>query len=155
RKIYEAVPDSKIIIVLRNPVDRAFSHYFMEHKLGYVHLPFEKILMNNIKHKNAHLYYQQYVELGLYTQQVQRYLDVFGKDRVKVFIYEDLAFNMEKMILELFDFLDIDSSILPNLNEKYNSYSTPRNEIVRYLYSHRTLRMIARKMLPAGKVDQV
>ncbi|MBA3646969.1 MAG: sulfotransferase [Chitinophagales bacterium] len=155
QKIYDFNADSKIVIVLRNPVDRAFSHYFMEHKLGYVHAPLEKILLNNLKHKHAHLYYQQYVKLGIYTPQVKRYLDIFGKDRVKIFIYEDLDLSKEKMIRELFDFLSIDKSILPDLNQKHNSYSTPRNEVIRFLYAQKTLRSMARKILPAGKVDKV
>src|SRR5438045_1184872 len=79
-KIKELIPDAKIIMSLRNPVERGTSHYFMEHKLGYVSESLDDIVFRKSKHKHAHLYYQQFVELGLYYQQVKRYIDIFGTE---------------------------------------------------------------------------
>src|SRR6188508_1581564 len=56
-RIKQMVPDAKIIISLRNPVDRALSHYYMEYKLGYVNVPLEDILLKKTRHRNAHLWY--------------------------------------------------------------------------------------------------
>jgi hypothetical protein len=154
-KIRELVPDAKIIMSLRNPVDRAFSHYYMEHKLGYVSVPLENIISKRSTHRNAHLWYQQYVELGLYAQQVKRYLDAFGKDQVKIFIYDELGQNMEGMILSVFDFLNIDRSYIPELEGKYNTYSTPRNSIFRAIYSQKNLRTLARKIFPEKQVEMI
>src|SRR4030095_16894354 len=154
-KIKELVPDAKIIMSLRNPVDRAFSHYYMEYKLGYVDIPLEQIIERKTTHRNGDLYYQQYIELGLYTEQVKRYFDVFGRDNVRVFIYDDIAENVEKMILSLFDFLTIDKSIIPELEERYNTYSLPRNKLFRLIYSQKKLRTLARKFIPADKVESV
>jgi sulfotransferase family protein len=74
-KIKAVVPDAKIIIILRNPVDRGFSHFLMDKKLGYISLVFEDVIFKRVQHKNIDLYYQQYVELGLYHEQVKRYKD--------------------------------------------------------------------------------
>lgn len=154
-KIKELVPDAKIIMSLRNPVDRAFSHYFMEHKLGYVNDSLEDIVSKKSKHKFAHLWYQQYVELGLYYEQVKRYLDTFGKENVRIFIYDELSENMGAMIVELLHFLQIDPSFLPDLEGKYNTYSTPRNSIIRAIYSQKNLRTLARKIIPDHRVESI
>ncbi len=154
-KIHQLVPQAKIIISLRNPVERAFSHFFMEHKLGYVNGPLENIVNRKCNHKYAHLWYQQYIELGLYSGQVKRYLDVFGKDNVRVFIYDEISENIESMILNIFGFLQIDKTYIPALEGKYNTYSTPRNSFFRAIYSQKKLRTLARKFIPDEKVESI
>lgn len=154
-KIKELVPDAKIIMSLRNPVDRAFSHYYMEHKLGYVNVPLEDILSGKSNHKFAHLWYQQYIELGLYHQQVKRYLDVFGKENVRIYIYDEITDNMEGMILNLLEYLQIDPSFMPELEGKYNTFSTPRNSIFRAIYAQKNLRRFARKIVPDAQVEAI
>src|SRR6185436_18154558 len=110
KKIKQMVPNARIIMSLRNPVERAYSHYYMENKLGYVSESLEDIVFKKSNHPNAHLYYQQFVELGLYHQQVKRYLDAFGTEQVKIFIHDDLNDKLESMILSVFDFLQIDNT---------------------------------------------
>src|SRR5262245_44057756 len=56
RRLNEKFPDARIIIVLRNPVDRAYSHYYMEHKLGYVRESFDDIVMKRSNHRLADLF---------------------------------------------------------------------------------------------------
>ncbi|MEP7129431.1 MAG: sulfotransferase [Chitinophagales bacterium] len=154
-KIKELSPDAKIIMSLRNPVDRAFSHYFMEHKLGYVSESLENIVSKTSKHKFAHLWYQQYIELGLYYEQVKRYIDVFGKDNVRIFIYDELSDDMQGMILNVLHYLNIDPSFMPDLEGKYNTYSAPRNNFLRAIYSQKNLRLFARKIIPDHKVEAI
>jgi hypothetical protein len=101
------------------------------------------------------LYYQQFVELGLYYQQVNCYLDAFGKDQVKIFIHDDLTDKLESMILAVFDFLDIDKTYIPSLEGRYNTYSIPRNPFFRKLYSQKQLRTLAKKLVPGEKVEAI
>ena len=82
-------PNAKIIIMLRNPIERAFSHYLMDYRLGLISDSFENIIAKKSKHKNAHLFYQQYIEVSKYAKQIQRYLDFFEKDNILVIDYED------------------------------------------------------------------
>lgn len=154
-KLRAMVPGARIIMSLRNPVERAYSHYYMENKLGYVSESLEDIVFRRSKHKNAHLYYQQYVELGLYYEQVKRYLDAFGKDQVKIFIYDDLSDKLEAMLLSVFDFLDIEQIPLPGVGGRYNTYSIPRNPLFRFLYSQKRLRTLARKMVPSESIEAI
>ncbi len=154
-RIKEKVPEAKIIMSLRNPIDRAYSHYFMEHKLGYVGESFESIVFKKSKHKFAHLYYQQFIELGLYYQQVKRYIDTFGKDQVKIYIYDDLDEHLNEMVSDVFRFLDINDLHVADLENKYNTYSTPRNPFFRFIYSQKRLRTLARNLVPKSSIEKV
>ncbi|MBX7141699.1 MAG: sulfotransferase [Chitinophagales bacterium] len=154
-RIRQMVPDARIIMSLRNPVERAFSHYFMEHKLGYVNVSLEDIVFKRTGHKFAHLWYQQYVELGLYYEQVKRYLETFQPEQVCIFIYDELSENMHDSILRVFDFLNIDKSYMPELEGRYNTYSTPRNKLFHFLYAQKKLRTMARSLIPSGSVEAI
>ena len=68
--------------MLRNPIERAFSHYLMDYRLGLISESFEAIIHKTSKHKNANLFYQQYIEVSEYTKQLKRYLDLFSKDNI-------------------------------------------------------------------------
>jgi len=154
-RIRQMVPEAKIIMSLRNPVERAFSHYFMEHKLGYVNATLEDIVLKKTTHKYAHLWYQQYVELGLYYEQVKRYMEVFPKEQLCIFIYDELSENMHDSILRVFEFLGIDTSYMPELEGRYNTYSTPRNKLFHLLYSQKRLRTAARSLVPQKSIEAI
>lgn len=154
-RIKIAAPDARIIIILRNPVDRGFSHYLMDSRLGYVNLSFEDIVFKQVDHPLLALYYQQFVELGFYYEQVKRYLDVFGEEQVKIFINEDLKADISKVLLSVYDFLKINNNLMPNLKKQYNVYQKPRNTFISHLYSSKHLRRLARKIIPENLLDTV
>lgn len=154
-RIKASVPGAKIIIILRNPISRGFSHYLMDSRLGYVDLSFDHIVYQRTDHPLLALYYQQFVDLGFYYEQVKRYLDIFGVTQVKIFINEDLKEDMLQVILSVYDFLDIDSSHIPDLKKKYNVYQYPRNAFIKYLYHLKCLRSFARSIIPNNFVETV
>ena len=105
-------PNAKIIIMLRNPIERAFSHYLMDYRLGLISDSFENIIAKKSKHKNAHLFYQQYIELGKYTKQIQRYLDFFEKENILFIDYDDFKKNVLETVNQVYSFLKLVLSLL-------------------------------------------
>jgi len=147
-RIKSLIPCAKIIIILRDPVERAFSHYLMDWRLGYVNVDFKKIFLNKNAHKFHNLYYQQYILLGLYYDQVKRYLDVFGNDRVRVFFFEDLKSNTDSLMKSIFDFLHIDPGFTPLSKQWYNTFNVPKSSPIRSLYGNHFIRFIIKKCSP-------
>jgi hypothetical protein len=84
--------------MLRNPVDRAFSHYLMDYRLGLVSDSFDSIIKKKLKHKNANLFFQQYIKLSEYSQQVIRYLEVFDKEKIMFIDYEDFKKDVSAVV---------------------------------------------------------
>ena len=149
-RIHALLPEAKIIIVLRNPIDRAFSHYLMDRRLGYVEISFDDIVYQRSGHPLGDLYYQQAVSLGMYYEQVKRYLDLFGEKRVKIFLNDDLLADTPGVVRSLFAFLGVDTSFETPLTRHHNVYGKPRNGLVRYLYTMKGLRIVTKKLFPAG-----
>ena len=141
KRIFTYNKDAKIIIILRNPVDRAYSHYKMDFRLGFVKRDFEDLVLNN--NQEGSLFYQQYIDLGLYHLQVKSYIDEFGSTNVCVMFYEDLKKDRATFVNNIFSFLNLKSNSNINFNLKYNKSKLPSNNFMRYLYSISLVRKTA------------
>jgi hypothetical protein len=140
KSIYEYNPECKIIMVLRDPIERGYSHYLMDLKLGLVDLPYEDIVFKRGDHKNMGLYYQQYVELGLYAKQVKRYLDVFPREQLKA--------DTPSVVSDLFGFLGLQKSNYTDTGISHNQFSMPRNKVIAWVYSRVRLRKLLSSVFP-------
>ena len=106
KKLFTHNPEAKIIISLRHPIDRAYSHYIMNHYTGVDNEnTFEEALKAPINSIWGSC--NQYLEMGLYYNQVKAYFDVFPKEQIKILIYEDWINNLELEIKGLFEFLGL------------------------------------------------
>lgn len=98
--------DIKILIVLRNPIERAYSQYMMKVRDLVEDMPFMNALLSerNRKEENAHFDFF-YSERGLYYNQVKAYIQHFK--HVKIVFYEDFKENNELVLDEIIDFLNL------------------------------------------------
>jgi hypothetical protein len=114
------IPKVRIIAILRNPVDRAYSHFLMNTQR---HCEPAATLMEAVElerdrvHKNWGWDWR-YVSLGLYHQQLKRYYDLFPVDQIKVILYDDFRDNPVGMIQDLFHFLGVDESFVPDMSKR-------------------------------------
>ena len=124
-------PNAKIIMILRNPVDMMFSlHGHNLYNEAFEDLKdFEEALkaeegrkkeyMDSKDKWHPHIFYR---EVARYPEQVQRYFDNFGRDNVKVIIFDDFITNTEKIYKETLEFLDVD----PNFKPVYSIHNEAR-----------------------------
>ena len=155
KKIKKYNEKAKIIIILRNPVDRAFSHYLMDYRLGLVSENFEDIINKRINHKNALLYYQQYVSVGEYYHQVERYIKVFGPEKLLIINYEDFKNNLADTFEKICLFLNVSHTFKVDFTKSYNSFKRPRSKIVRWVYSFTKLRKILSQIIPKIAINYI
>lgn len=148
-------PNAKIIIMLRDPIERAFSHYLMDYRLGLISDSFENVLAKISKHKNAHLFYQQYIEVSKYAKQIQRYLDFFKKENILFIDYEDFKKNVSKTVDQVYNFLNISTEFVADINTKHNTFIMPKNKIIRLIYSFVFLRKILIFLFPVYLVKNI
>jgi len=147
--------NAKIIIMLRNPIERAFSHYLMDYRLGLISDSFENIIAKKSKHKNALLYYQQYIEVSKYAKQIQRYLDFFEKENILFIDHEDFKKNVSRTVDKVYDFLNISIEFAADINTKYNTFTMPKNKGIRFIYSFVFLRKILTFLFPIYLVKNI
>ena len=151
QRISESLPDSKIIVLLRNPVDRMHSHYHMNVKWNLEPLPFgDAIAAEDERVEQGWGYDWHYRRVGMYGEQLERYFKLFGKDRVKVLFQQDLARNPECLWGELCEFLGISSNWLPDFGKKANVGKTPRRPLLRQLVWGDSMgKKIAKALVPS------
>lgn len=138
-------PDSKIVILLRDPVARAWSHYLMDKRLGLVKKELIEIFQS--KKERDKLNFQQYFLLGNYVSQVEKYLDLFGKKNVKIIFAEELKNERDTIISELYQFLGIQCFELIE-ETKHNAYKEPKGFFLKKLYSISLVRKNIKKVIP-------
>lgn len=146
--------DVNIAIILRNPVDRAFSSY--NHFIKDLHedLSFEESLSaENERAENSWDFMWRHRALGLYSQQVQAFKENFSQ--VKVFRYEDLQKNPLVMMAQLFKFIGVEPLKTLNVSKQFNPSGEPRSRVLQKLLIHenplkRVLRPIVRFFMSDG-----
>ena len=153
-KIHTYNPNAKIIILLRDPVERVYSHYLMDYRLGHTKISLEKIL-NDSSVKDHSLLYQQYIELGFYYNQVKRYVDIFGKENVCIMLYDQLKENNEKLTNNVISFLNLDVNHDINFKTPYNSSKNSTNKIIQALYSLNFIRKSVSYFSPSSIINLI
>ena len=135
RLIHQAVPHARIIIILRDPIERAYSNYLMKMKYSGMKSSFYDEMMRDYKNQEKLFGRSQlYVEFGMYYQQVKRYFDIFGREQVKVIIFEEFIQHVEQTINEILAFLGVNYTV-GTISEQYNPYSVPRSPIAVWIFA--------------------
>lgn len=125
QEIREFAPDAKILALLRKPADMAYSLYHLYRRTGNEDLPsFEEALAAQDERREgrripAGTYFPeglQYVEVARAADKVERFYSAFGRDRVRVILFEDFRRDNAKVYREVLEFLDIDPGFTPELD---------------------------------------
>lgn len=144
RRIWNILPHARIIAILRNPIERAYSHYLQTVMGGTQELSFYEALQQDYnKAEKGFGKSAMYVERGLYYEQIKRYLDVFGEKQVKILIFEEFVKNTYETVRDVLRFLEVNSEPTDNVEIAYNTFFAPRNNIVGYLFRSPTAYKLA------------
>lgn len=134
-RIKEKVPNAKLIVILRNPAERAFSAYCYQLRDGYETLSFEEALnVEGSRIKQGFRPGWHYQEVGFYHDRIKQYLDIFPAEQIKIYLYEELASDSIKVTREIYHFLGVDSDFIPNFTKK-NISGVPKNQTLHNLFT--------------------
>lgn len=119
--IKQSIPNCKIIIILRNPTNRAYS----QHISDSIENPkttqdnFNKKIISDMTTININdTQFHNYIQRGLYSYQVKRYIDLF--EDVHIIFFEDFVRNTEKVVSNVLEFIGVDNDITFE-NKKHGS----------------------------------
>lgn len=99
--IHQYFPKIKLIACLRNPIDRAYSHYWMYQASKREKRTFEDV----IRKENI------YIQMGFYSKQLKRYLNYFNRDQMLILIADDMLMNPRNELDKVLRFLNVDTNI--------------------------------------------
>jgi hypothetical protein len=112
KAIASVLPHTRILIILRDPADRAFCQYLHNVSGGLVTTSFRSHINASMLHNAAGFTaLSPLLELGLYTEQVQRYLSLFPAEQIRIWLYEDTTSNPQRFLCEVLRFLGVDPAL--------------------------------------------
>lgn len=129
-RIYHYLPDVKLIAILRDPIQRAYSN-FLHHIRDDLETctDFLQAVQQEPLRIADHWWWGfHYVQAGFYYQQLRRYFDRFQRHQIQVYLYEDLlAGQIDQTLKNIFQFLEIDSTFVPDLSMRHNVTGIPKS----------------------------
>lgn len=154
-RIHQMIPNAKLIAILRDPADRAFSAYL--HAVRDQREPIEdfhqalKMEKERILNNWGPLWH--YTNVGFYYQQLKRYYDLFEPNNIKVVLLEELKQCPQTVLKDIFLFLNVDPDFSPNLSIKYNVSGKHKNRFVQWMTfkifnNPNPIRWVSRKIIP-------
>ena len=150
--IADRFPDARILMMLRNPIERVWSHYLMDLRLGKT---LEENLIAEVE-TDARQEHQgwgvtkNYLELGHYSGQLERYRALFPEEHIKVLLYDDYRADPERTLRDIFAFLGVDPTVELQLERRFNAAAVPRFKKLNYLLFQSGLVNRVKRMVPEG-----
>lgn len=151
QRIRREVPDARLIAILRNPVDRAYSCFRHLRRDGRepreVFADALALEDSRIEAGWEHLWH--YTRGGFYFEQLSRYYDVFPPEQISVHMYEDLQMRPLELVGSIFRFLGVDDTFQPDLTIRRNVSGMPRSRrLHRFLRQPSTLKATLSYFVP-------
>lgn len=137
-RIYQDLDNPKLIVILRDPIERAVSAYY--HYINNGFLPpytLEEGMQDIISGKMQGKYprSKEILKFGFYYEHLSNYFSVFARDRVLTLIYDDLKRNKNEVIRQAYGFLNVDADFTPedsmHKTPQKVIYSLPRQKFLR------------------------
>jgi len=145
--IHKKNPESKILISLRDPVDRAYSNYLMFKENQSMNLDFHDQLNKEFeKNPDINLRHLR-LQVGFYSKWVKVYVETFGKNQVKILIFEEFIFNPKHIMGEILKFLHLKNTLNDFTPEVHNPYGEVKGPLARKIRTSKISQTLSSKLL--------
>jgi hypothetical protein len=150
-EIADVLPQARLIAVLRDPIERAYSSYLFHRRDGRERRSFERAVREEREgtpREGLRFGQRHYLALGCYDRMLGPYFERFPPDRIRVFLFDDLARDPGALLGDLFRFLDVDPSFRPDVSVRYNASGVFRSGLARAAFRKRPWLVRAKRRLP-------
>ncbi len=118
--IFARIPEAKIIMILRDPRERAFSQYRQWAVKGKMRDTFLETCKKSIANAGGKFQAMSpFLEMGLYAAQVKRYIELFPRENIRIVFYEDYQRDPVEMMASTLRFLGVDASFQPDMSQRH------------------------------------
>jgi hypothetical protein len=153
QQIHKNIPHVRLLVILRNPVDRAYSHYQHFYRAGIEPLPdFKKAVAAEearIAQGWGPIPMWHYVNMGFYAQQLQYYYQFFDPAQVFVCLYEDFQMDPVALSQKLFTFIGVNNTFTPDVRVQHNIGGHPRrHQLYAMMTQPNSLKLIFNQVIP-------
>ena len=138
RRVRQALPSAKLIVLLRNPVDRAYSQYFHAREHGFETLPFEEAITGEVErtarerehilrdehYESYEFKHRSYLSRGIYVEQLQAWMSLFPAEQFLILKSEDFYADPAASVKQVLAFLNLSVDEMWLKKQDYRQYNT-------------------------------
>lgn len=124
QRISQFRPEAKFIFALRNPIERALSLWWHQKRKGRINYDFDDLFLR--KNIGSFSLYDEWIVSGFYMHLINRYLEFFPAENIKIMLFDDLQAAPHTYTKEVFEFLQVDANFQPSILD------TPQNVSGKY-----------------------
>ena len=151
-RIKRYVPDARLVAVLRDPAERAYSAYLHMIRDGREKLGFAEALGEEERRtREGWAPGWQYTREGFYCRNLRRYFELFDREQIRIYLYEDLRADPLGLMRDAFGFLGVDEAFVPDFSMRHNASGIPKSRLLVSLITRRNpLKTVLKPLLPKG-----
>ena len=138
RRMHEAMPGVKVIASIRNPAERAFSGFLMRTRRGEHVRGAREELTEDASH----------VREGFYYTRMKRYFDVFPREQIEVYLFDDFRRDSAAVMREVFEFVGVDRDVELDTSAKHNPANIPKSRLLNRAFYHPNVIRTTKSLLP-------
>ena len=147
KNIASKIPDAKIIMILRDPAERAFSQYLHTVADGLVRRSFREQIELGTKNSGKFSVLHPFLEFGMYYEQVKRYIELFPRENLRIYLYEE---DHERILPDVLEFLNLDLSFMPDTAQRHLEKRVPRTITPAYFLKKYGIWQQAKEWIPGA-----
>lgn len=151
--IRRAVPDARLLCILRNPADRAYSAFrYLRSRMYEPADDFEEALAREDARVEAGWHHMwHYRRMGRYAEQLRRYLERFDREQIRIYRFEDFVRDPAPVLRDCFEFLGVDPDFEPRRTPVTVPSGEPRSSLLqRYLLESPPGKDVVKRIVPGG-----
>lgn len=152
-------PQARLIALFRDPVERAYSEYWMRVRDGREKRSFEDAVNDELRSAGNRPWQAakrdplHYLSSGFYAHHMAPYWDRFAADRLACHLFEDLEADPGSVMRAIFRFLDVDEDFVADTSVRYNASGATKSALMRPFLRKTKLTQSVRRMLPQSVGD--
>ena len=164
QRIKDTLEDKvKFVVILRNPIDRAFSHYLHTSRDEYEKLSFIESLSKEterlesfVKEKDDLSYARFcYKDSSMYSSHLKNYFNIFNKEQFCIILFNDFVKNRSSTINKILSFLDLSTEVKMNIDLKINPASEARSVNLKKIMTKKSIiRTLLKYLVPSLSLRQ-
>jgi hypothetical protein len=151
-RMQQAIPDAKVICILRDPVERAYSHFALARKMGFEPVAdfAAALALEDERWASDRSMRFTYTRASFYHDGLEAFWQRFPRERILVLRFEQLAADPRATMRAVYDFIGVDASFTPDVSIRHNRSMLPRSGLVRELFGRpfRLRRFLQRNLPP-------
>ncbi|MGH9383138.1 MAG: sulfotransferase family protein [Vicinamibacterales bacterium] len=137
-RIKAMCPEVRLVAILREPVSRAYAHYMGRRRDGLERrADFAEVVREELSRPLPDdVAFGNYLGCSRYHHFLRGYFDRFERERIRVYLFDDLQANPSHLVADLFAFLGVDQTFTPDMTRRFGQTGLPANPVARFLWTH-------------------